>query len=487
MPQRNLNNDQQVENVVPEPDNGALVTGLADIGQKLIANSQEAKITENVSKAQLDLAALNNQYQIDNQGDPFKNLDSLKEDQQAILDKYGDDVSPLFRRQWNQQAQTLTAHSDATNQAWGFEQTRKNSVLSINNSMLNNYTLANNAGAAFGQSNSTDVMTALNYEQSRQNLQDLGNRTIGETATTEQLLKYKEDYAKSFLSGVAESNPNKAAQLLDDENIKGMFTSEQRDELVDVINKTRKKDILQTSLSQAVNANAVTDLVNDKSKSFFDKRLQIDQLELQRKIDTTTAVNARRVLTSQKDVDNVTDGPVMSDMVTRMYDINTNSDLNPSEYLQAVKGMHDEILDNQANGKLTVIDAQKLNDQMRTLTSKKTADATQAVGNDFSEANDLFAKQLPLQYRGDATRQLFYDTTGQTLTPDQYNVKAQKIIDNINNNTRNKALKTIQQTGQIPKRSIPQGAIDKLKNSPELRDQFDAKYGAGSSKQYLGQ
>lgn len=486
MQQRNLNNDQTVTNVVPEPDDN-LATGLADIGQKLIANSQEAKITENVSKAQLDLSALSNQYQIDNQGDPFKNLDSLKEDQQGILDKYGDDISPIFRRQWNMQAQTLTSHNDAANQAWGFEQTRKNSVLSINNSMLNNYTLANNAGADFGNSTSTDVMTALNYEQSRQNLQDLGNRTIGETATNEQLLKYKEDYAKSFLSGVAESNPNKAAQLLDDDNIKSMFTSEQRDELVDVINKTRKKQQLQTSLSQSVNASEVTKLVNDNNKSFFDKRLQIDQMELNRKIDTTTAVNARRVLTSQKDVDNVTDGPVMSDIVTRIYDINTNSDLAPGEYLSAVKGTHDDILDKQANGKLTTIDAQKLNDQLRTLTSKKVADATQSVGNDFSEANDLFAKQLPLQYRGQATRQLFYDTTGQTVTPQQYKVKAQKIIDSINSSTRNNALKTIQQTSQIPKLNIPQGAIDKLRIHPDLSGEFDIKYGTGASKRILGQ
>jgi hypothetical protein len=34
--------------------------------------------------------------------------------------------------------------------------------------------------------------------------------------------------------------------------------------------------------------------------------------------------------------------------------------------------------------------------------------------------------------------------------------------------------------------SVPQGAINMLKQNPNLREAFDAKYGAGASKQYLG-
>jgi hypothetical protein len=40
---------------------------------------------------------------------------------------------------------------------------------------------------------------------------------------------------------------------------------------------------------------------------------------------------------------------------------------------------------------------------------------------------------------------------------------------------------------EIPKVAVPQEAIDMLKNNPALKADFDAKYGTGASKRYLGQ
>jgi hypothetical protein len=182
--------------------------------------------------------------------------------------------------------------------------------------------------------------------------------------------------------------------------------------------------------------------VNDTSKSYYDKRLEIDKLEFSGAVSSDTAAQARRVLTSQKELDAVTSTPVIAEIVTSIYDLNAVADTNAAEYLEGVKNIQNRILEEQALGNISATDVTKLNNQMKTLTSAKMADATKAVGYDFYDANEKFTK-LPPEYRGTATRQLFYDTVGQELTPEQYTTKANKIIDDINVKRRADAMKVV--------------------------------------------
>lgn len=195
----------------------------ATIGQKLIAEGQEAKITENFSKAQLDLQKLNQNYQLKYEGNPFGGLDDLKKDRAAIFEQYGNEISPLFRKGWQDSVRGLAVKDDATTEAWGYSQTKKNTVVSINTSIKNNMSQAALDGQNFGNSDQDEVGSLLNYSESKKKLMGFGDKHLGATTTTALLEDYDGDYLKSFISGVSEANPLKALRMMDKPEVAASF------------------------------------------------------------------------------------------------------------------------------------------------------------------------------------------------------------------------------------------------------------------------
>lgn len=209
-------NYNTVDRVVAPPEE-TLATNLVDIGQGIIKQSQEARINENLSKAQLELGQLQNQFQIKYEADPF-NKDGLAEfsdARQNVLSKYGSDISPLYGRAWNDGAKKLTDLTDAHNQTWGYQQSTVNTKASIDSSMKSTLAQAQLDGENFGNSDATEIGSFTNYVTSRQRLQEFGAANIGEVSTKKLLGDFDQDAAKMFISGVAKSNPVKALKVMD--------------------------------------------------------------------------------------------------------------------------------------------------------------------------------------------------------------------------------------------------------------------------------
>ena len=157
------------------------------------------------------------------------------------------------------------------------------------------------------------------------------------------------------------------------------------------------------------------------------------------------------------DADAQTDTPVMSDIVNKTYDLNANASSSADDYLNGVRNIHQQILEAQASGSLTAPDANKITKQVNDLTGKKLSDATQTAGMEFYDANQQF-NQLPPEYRGQATRALFYAGSGQNFTPQQYKAQATQIMQQINDQRRAQAQKTVN--------GIAQGDTEFLKTVP---------------------
>lgn len=191
--------------------------------QTNIRQNEEAKITQGVSEAQLELAQLENKIKIDYEGDPQGGFEELKLQRQQIFNNIGERVSPAYRRQWQQRAAELGNRNNLTAQAWVFNQTRANTVNSVNSTIANNIQQAALDGRAFGASDAKNVEAALNFGTSLESLRAYTEGNLSESEANGLLGDFEEDYLKSFVSGIAESDPQKALEALDTEGVHSRF------------------------------------------------------------------------------------------------------------------------------------------------------------------------------------------------------------------------------------------------------------------------
>lgn len=440
---RDLNFDQgEVLQVVAQEGEGML-GGLAILGRQYATSAAESKVMRQAGQAQIAFKQLDAQYRKDWADDPASpdGLKWLQESRQQVIDELGADVPTLMNSKWVEKTTELATQSDLSNDLWTVQQNKVNTVSNVNSSIKNYLGMANEDGRAFGAGKG-DASSIMNYLTAGEELHGFGNRTLGSAETNKLLETFDKDYVKSFVSGVAETSPDQAKALLDDPAIAERFTTDEKGEMIDQISKVRRQQQTAEDLSVTVNNGALTDIVNDPNTTFYEKRARIDELDMAGSISPTAAAKARRVLSSQEDLDTQTSTPVMADLVNKMYDLNSIADTNSADYLRGVRNIQEEIMEKQANGELKAKDATTLNKQLSGLTSSKLASATNTAGNEFYEANQLF-KQLPPEFRGQATRQLFYAGDGKQFTKQQYKTQAQVIIDEINAQRRQKAVSTV--------------------------------------------
>jgi len=161
---RDVSNYSTVTNVEAEAPSQTM-QAVAELGQGIIRQSQEAKIVENMSSAQLELNKLSHDFQTKYEGDPFneQGLEDFRSERTAIMDRYGESISPLFKRDWQKSASNLTKQNDVSVQTWGYQQSGVNTKNSLSRSMQNYLNQAAVDGEAFGVSPSTTMDSFMNF------------------------------------------------------------------------------------------------------------------------------------------------------------------------------------------------------------------------------------------------------------------------------------------------------------------------------------
>jgi hypothetical protein len=226
---------------------------------------------------------------------------------------------------------------------------------------------------------------------------------------------------------------------------------------------------------QLTNQNILRDELQEEDADYDVLKNKIRLQDLNGQISDSFATEALAYATSAKAINAVTDTDLMADLVTRMYDLNARADESDTDYLTGVDNLHQEILSLRASGVLDRKDEEALTKQMKTLTANKTAEATNRTAWTFGEANDIISEALPPEYRGKATRALFYRTAGQEYETDEeeqaaYQKHARTVVDNINTERRARTLKTLKQADKpegLPK-VVTEEDFDALESGQEF-------------------
>lgn len=252
---------RQVTRVVAENPTSVL-NEFAQIGQQILQQNEEAKVTENFSQLQLDLGQAELEYKTEFAADPVKGFNSFKQRRQKLIDSYSENISPLFRGQWNDSVRSLTARSDATQQKWVYTQARRNSISFVNTSMENSVNQAMRDGMAAGENDEEDIDAFVNFADSYQNIEKFAVNNLGEAEAGSVLKNYEQDYIKSFVSGVSFSNPEKALDLLNDEDVQKAFAEpdqyiKMRDAVTRRVDRKQKADFQRRDAEVLSGTNAL--------------------------------------------------------------------------------------------------------------------------------------------------------------------------------------------------------------------------------------
>ncbi len=391
------------------------------------------------------------------EGNPDKFAKDIEPEIKKRDDEFMKNLSGAAKRQFKPTAARINLQTFESNLNW--ENTRKTQIY------------------ASRIQNSKDNLSILAYRAGQEGkpLDDILNNADATVVAgsgvfaPEQLSNLRQDVRKAVimnnLQGLMESDPAKAKEIIKSRKYDSDLGPDgvmRLTENAEAAEKQKKYDMLAAQEADAVtliaNQNQLMDEIQQETINIDEKVLKINQMELNGQIDGDFATKSRRYLSSLEKIDSVTDSQKMSEILTRVYDMNSISEVSQKDYLLGIQNIKEDIMVSRAMGDLSAQDETKLFNQIKTLTSAKISDATQQASYSFGAARGIINNSLPPELRGEATRRMFYEAQKldeQKFSKEEkelaYKNSAQKIVDEYNTKRRQTTLETIKEAYGPPK------------------------------------
>ena len=200
---------------------------------------EKVKIDTNATKARIELDNFQKQWQLANQSNP-DNAQAKAEFQtgmQSILDKYGQQISPVARMDWNVTANKLKTSFDVANNDWAFKQKGENAKVNVAENINLNLDLAYRHGL---EGNIEGGWADL--DSSYRQLYSYAMPALGEMGAKDLLSEYKGNFTTSFLSGLIERDPQEALNFLNEEGNQKAIGSDKKVAALRAIAEKKVKD-----------------------------------------------------------------------------------------------------------------------------------------------------------------------------------------------------------------------------------------------------
>ena len=335
---------------------GAVASALepaAKTYKRQLVEQQRVKIDTESTKARVEIDNLVNQWQLQNQlrpDDPEARA-QLKSDIQDILNRYGSQIDPVAKMDWDRTAGKLSSAYELGMNTWARNQRAENVKLDVAENINANLTLARNSG----RSGNLDAGLS-DYINSYHQLYNYASRNMGETEARKLLLDYEEEFMGSFITGLSETDPQAAMEALKRPEIAASFKNQgAQDVMMKIVNKQIALRNFQNKTNEFLTEQKLaTELDNLPT----DKALQVLE-ENEGSVSSRFFKAKQKALLSNKGISAETRAETAAEIMLDIADLPTDPS-EIEEYYKKSSNILTRIENEYAAGDLTTADKKRL-------------------------------------------------------------------------------------------------------------------------------
>lgn len=335
---------------------GAVASALepaAKTYKRQLVEQQRVKIDTESTKARVEIDNLVNRWQLQNQSRPDdpEARAQLKSDIQDILNRYGSQIDPVAKIDWDRTAGKLSSAYELGMNTWARNQRAENVKLDVAENINANLTLARNSG----RSGNLDAGLS-DYINSYHQLYNYASRNMGETEARKLLLDYEEEFMGSFITGLSETDPQAAMEALKRPEIAASFKNQgAQDVMMKIVNKQIALRNFQNKTNEFLTEQKLaTELDNLPT----DKALQVLE-ENEGSVSSRFFKAKQKALLSNKGISAETRAETAAEIMLDIADLPTDPS-EIEEYYKKSSNILTRIENEYAAGDLTTADKKRL-------------------------------------------------------------------------------------------------------------------------------